>query len=141
MLGVPHPPYSLYFDLVDERITGDSIILVCTDAGGVQQEVIKRYGRRRVICTTNRLTQEGETHLSKEYGGRAEVGVDALRDAYLMARARQFVHGNSNASNWVRCLAPYLDAVDIYQGCYDELARQSVANQHSESGGSRGEVS
>jgi hypothetical protein len=128
MLGVPHPPYSLYFNLVDERINDDSSILVCTDAGCVQQEVIKRYGRRRVICTTNRLAQEGETHLTKEYGGRAEVGVDALKDAYLMARATYFVHGNSNASNWVRCLAPHLDSVDIYQRCYDELVRQSKAH-------------
>jgi len=128
MLGVTHPPYSLYFDLVDPQITDDSTILVCTDAGCVQQEVIKRYGRGRVICTTNRFTHDGETHLSTEYGGRTDVGVDALKDAYLMARATHFVHGNSNASNWVRCLAPDLDSVDIYQGCYDELLRQSAAN-------------
>jgi hypothetical protein len=62
-----------------------------------------------------------------------EVGVDALKDAYLMARAGQFVHGNSNLSNWVRCLAPDLDAVDIYQECYDELVRQSAATRQGES--------
>jgi hypothetical protein len=132
MLGVPHPPYSLYFDLVDQRISGDSAILVCTDAGCVQQEVIKRYGRQRVICTTNQLAHGGETHLSDEYGGRAEVGVDALKDAYLMARAGKFVHGNSNASNWVRCLDPDLDSVDIYQSCYDELARRAGVDRHEE---------
>jgi hypothetical protein len=126
MLGASHPPYEFYFQLVDNLITDDSVILLGTDAGCVQEEVVQRYGRRRVICPTNRLVYRGETHLSKELGGRADVGVDALRDAYLMARARHFVHGNSNLANWVYCLAPQLEAVDIYQGCYDALVRQDA---------------
>jgi hypothetical protein len=115
-LRVGWPSYPAYFARVDKHLTPDSIVLLCTDAGEVVETVTKRYGDRVVVASMI-LPEKGEPHLANKYAPY-QLGLDVLSDAYLLAKSNVFVHGNSNVSNYVLCLAPKLPHEDIYGHLY-----------------------
>lgn len=118
-LGYGRPPYRAYFNKIDLRLKdaeGSAAILLCTDAGCVVDKVRKRYGDR-VIAPSQCLPKSGEPHKSDTFDPYT-LGVDALKDAWLLSMADALVHGNSNMSNFVLCLNPKMPSHDVYKDVY-----------------------
>jgi len=115
-LGVGHPSYPAYFARVEKHLTENSVILLATDAGEVIDKVNRRYGTR-VVCASEFTPAKGEPHLAKKFNPYI-LGVDIIKDAWLLAKSDVFVHGNSNVTNFVRCLNPDMPAEDIYGHLY-----------------------
>lgn len=109
------PPYDAYAALVEKHLRSDSVILLGTDAGCVQDHFRARWGDQ-VFCTAPQTAHLGEAHEQADHGGDDpyQLGLHALRDAYLLARADVFVHGHSNMSNYIICMAPDTPGEDVY---------------------------
>lgn len=116
-LGRGRPPYAAYYDAVDRQLaSGASHVLLCTDAGCVVDRVRNRYGSRVIVSST--ITPDtGEPHVSKAADPET-LGWEALKDVCGLCRCRWLVHGNSNMSNFVLCVAPNLGHQDIYAEVY-----------------------
>ncbi len=108
------PPYDAYAERVEKHLRNDSVILLCTDAGCVQEHFKARWGDR-VFCPSPQR-HLGEAHEQADHGGSDpyQLGTQALIDAYLLARADVFVHGHSNMSNYIICMAPDTPGEDVY---------------------------
>jgi len=109
------PPYEEYAKRIEKHLRPDSVVLLCTDAGCVQEHFKARWGDQ-VFCTVAQPGYTGEPHERAEQLGADpyQLGVQALTDAYLLARADVFVYGCSNMTNYVICMAPETPAEDIY---------------------------
>lgn len=107
------PPYDEYARLVEQHLRDDSVILLGTDAGCVAEHFKARWGEQ-VLCVEQHKRQLGEGHHHPEDSNVYQMGVHALLDAYLLARADVFVHGNSNMSNFIICMAPAMPREDVY---------------------------
>ena len=66
---------------------------------------------------------EGEPHCKLEEG-KERLGQEVIVDAYLMALADVFVHGNSNVANFVLCKNSKLRHEDIFDFVYHDLKAQ-----------------
>ncbi|MCW6036315.1 nodulation protein NodZ [Spirulina subsalsa FACHB-351] len=125
LLGVGSPPFSKYFELIDKSLDEYDRIFLGTDAGIVQKKVRERYGDR-VLTVASEQYELGEAHAKnrKASGGISfnKLGMEALVDAYLLARCDQFIHGNSHLSNYVMCLSPDLKTENVYEGLYERAA-------------------
>jgi len=113
------PPYAEYTRLVAKHMRDDSVVLLGTDAGCVQEHFRARWGDR-LLCLAPQVPL-GEAHEQSGHGGKDPycLGVQALIDAYLLARADVFVHGHSNMSNYIICMAPNTRSEDIYGSARD----------------------
>jgi hypothetical protein len=129
--GYDQVPYDWYFNQIDEYLAGggDSIF-VFSDASEVIDVLRQKYGERVHFRAEALMVEGGEGHenLASFGGGRSDraiseaadrMGRDIIIEAYMMASARKYLHGNSNVANFVRCLNPDLDAYDVFQPIYD----------------------
>jgi len=108
------PDYNAYAVRVERHMRDDSVVLLGTDAGCVQDYFRKRWGDR-LICAAPAQKHVGEAHHHPENITPYELGVQALVDAYLLASSSVFVHGCSNMSNFILCMAPEMQNEDIYE--------------------------
>jgi len=117
-LGRGNPPYPLFFEEVDMRLEKypDSSIFLGTDGYEVQLEVKKRYGTR-VMTRVSDLPIRGAHRVSGPV--RERIGLDALVDILLLRETYFFVHGNSNASNFVLASNHLLPHYDVFGHLYD----------------------
>lgn len=90
-----------------------------TDARDVQQTLRKRYGDV-VIWSSDYHMDAGETHeANKGEYSKHRLGVEALVDAWLLAKSDVFIHGCSNMNNFILCVNPTMPHKDVYEGCYE----------------------
>lgn len=124
LLGAGSPPFAKYFEIIDAKLDAYDYIFLGTDAGIVQKAVRERYGDR-VLTVASDQYDLGEAHAKNcRAAGISfnQLGMEAIIDAYLLARCDFLVHGNSHLSNYVMCLAPNLDTKNVYEGLYDRAS-------------------
>ncbi|MEM7770054.1 MAG: nodulation protein NodZ [Cyanobacteria bacterium P01_A01_bin.37] len=125
LLGAGSPPFSKYFELIDAHLENCDHIFLGTDAGIVQKEMTARYGDK-VFSAASEQYEFGEAHAKnrRASGGISfnKLGMEAIVDAYLLARCDFLIHGNSHLSNYVMCLNPELKTQNVYAGLYRKAA-------------------
>lgn len=98
----------------------DGLVLTATDTERLLDVFGRRYGARCVTWPARRASPGRAPH--EEFGG-PQVGEEILIEALLLARTELLVHGISNVSTMVLCLAPDLPHVDVYQRWGPQLGR------------------
>lgn len=120
-LGSERPPYQHYFEAVEQELTENSLIMLATDAQCVADRVKERY-KDKVVLISQCILMHGEPHRIRSDFTPNQLGMDALTDAYCLANANVFIHGNSNLSNFVLCLSPCMPHRDIFERVYPSTA-------------------
>ncbi|MBD2427766.1 nodulation protein NodZ [Phormidium sp. FACHB-1136] len=125
LLGVGSPPFAKYFELIDAKLNDYDCIFLGTDAGMVQKAMREQYGDKMLTVASDQY-EFGEAHAKNCQAAGISfntLGMEAIVDAYLLARCDFLVHGNSHLSNYVMCLDPNLDTQNVYEGLYDKASR------------------
>lgn len=120
LLGKGHPPYKGYLEKLQGVATEGAAVLLCTDAGCVV-EAVRELCPLPLIVPSRHTPDKGEPHVHSKRNEKVQIGVDALKDAFLLARCDALVHGNSNLSNFVQCVNPDLPTRDVYEDLYDRV--------------------
>lgn len=124
LLGVGSPPFAKYFEIIDAKLEEYDYIFLGTDAGIVQKAMRERYGDKMLTVASDQY-ELGEAHAKNRQAASISfntLGMEAIIDAYLLARCDFLVHGNSHLSNYVMCLAPNLETKNVYAGLYDRAS-------------------
>ena len=116
-MKLENPPYQRYFERVEKHLTDSSVIFLGTDSLDVQGVIKKKYGDR-VICSTDYMLPDGETHENSEGFCKLRLGREALVDGWLLSMSDVFIHGSSNMSNFILCKSPEMPNEDVYEDCY-----------------------
>ena len=97
-----------------------ALVFACSDSQDVIDHLQHRYGSK-LIATPSVRSEFGELHSRPNCEAnrgfkfsRHRLGLDALLDAYLLARTDFLVHGSSNLTNYVLCLDPLLPSFYVY---------------------------
>lgn len=131
-------PYKFYFKAVRRALRQNrrALVFACSDSQDVIDRVRQEFGKRVVTypSTRSRFGEMHESHPENEGAVYSpfKLGLDVLVEAMLLARARHFVHGNSNVSNYVLCAAPDMPSTFVYEpimGKYKERMRAELAQQ------------
>ena len=108
--------FDRFFKYVDQRLAvqPNAKIFICSDSQDVVDRVHDSYPDR-VISYGSSRSAFGEMHTRRAQNADSnfspyKLGLDVIVEAYLLSATDYFIHGNSNLSNYVLCLAPELEA-------------------------------
>jgi len=116
-IGMHHQPASLdsFFELVDQKIGSYDSIFLSTDEKYVVDRFKDRYPNVLNVSYDTLSSQSNLPNFKTTEGKLQgyQVGVDAILDAFLLAKTDFLIKGNSNLSNFSLLANPELEFVFI----------------------------